>query len=275
MQIELEVDGKRASPVDRLLDLVRAHYDRPTIDRILDFGCSAGDDARHLARRHQVWAVDSPLWFSATPGAAHGDGGPRFIEMDPVEYACRIRDGKPPDGSPAELDVVLFRCSLCRMSQRAIVLEAAHKLLRPGGLVIATDWIQTRVTDRVTWSRVVGTGRFVDLETEPGYRQLSQAGFTGFASWQPCATPDGETELVRWESAARDARAPVMQRWFQRRLEEVRRLEDERGGPPRSPYERAFLLRFKRDLEAFSALSGPDGPLGWVFWAARKPAARS
>jgi hypothetical protein len=63
-----------------------------------------------------------------------------------------------------------------------------------------------------------------------------------------------------------------MHRWAQSRLDELRRLEDERGRP-RSPYERAFLLRMKRDLEALAALSAAGGPLGWLFWAARKPLA--
>jgi SAM-dependent methyltransferase len=269
LQIEFEAEpgepGEPARAVDRLLGLVDERYHRPVMTRILDFGCGAGDDARHLAKHHEVWAVDSPLWFATertAPPAADAGPAPRFLKIDPVEYARRVRDGKPPEGSPGELDAVLFRCSLFRISHRATLLEAAHRLLKPGGLVIATDWVQTRVTDRITWSRLVGTGRLVDLDTEPGYRRLcDKLGFVDFASWD-------------W-TAERSARAPAMYRWFERRLKEVRRLEDERGGPRWSPYERAFLLRLKRDLEAFVALSGPEGPLGWVFWSARKPAGAS
>jgi SAM-dependent methyltransferase len=262
LQIELDADPARpARAVDRLLELVGQHYGQPAMDRILDFGCGAGDDARYLARRHQVWAVDSPLRFAAAREArpAAGADGPRFIQLDPVELARRICDGRPLDGCPAQLDVVLFRCSLCRISQRALVLQAAHRLLRPGGLVIATDWVQTRVTDRTTWSRIVGAGRFVDLETEPGYRRLcSEQRFVDFVGWDSAIEPG--------------AGAPALHRWAQSRLDELRKLEDERG-QPRSPYERAFLLRMKRDLEALAALSTADGPLGWLFWAARKPLA--
>ncbi|HEX3758997.1 MAG TPA: class I SAM-dependent methyltransferase [Kofleriaceae bacterium] len=261
LQIELDDPARPARAVDRLLELAGAQFGPLPVDRILDFGCGAGDDARylasHLARRHQVWAVDSPLWLAAT-GAPSAADGPHFLALDPVDYARRICDGRPPDGSPAEVDVVLFRCSLCRITQRALLLDAAHRLLRPGGLVIATDWIQTRVTDRITWSRMLGAARFVDLETEPGYRRLcSEQRFVDFVSWDWTAEPG--------------ASAPAMQRWAQRRLDEVRRLEDEHGRPPRSPHERAFLLRFKRDLEALAALSTADGPLGWLFWAARTP----
>jgi SAM-dependent methyltransferase len=270
LQIELstalpgELAGDAAGPapaVHRLLELVRQHYGPLPVQRILDFGCGAGTDARALAQGHQVWAVESPLWFAAAPGAPPaGDAEPRFIALDPVEFARRICDGRPLAGAPPALDVVVFRCSLCRISQRALVLQAAHRLLRPGGLVIAIDWVQTRVTDRITWSRIVGTGRFVDLETEPGYRRLCrEQRFTDFVSWDWTAEPG--------------ASAPAMQRWFQARLDDIRRLEDERGRPPRSPHERAFLLRLRRDFEALAALSTAEGPLGWLFWAARKPQA--
>lgn len=266
LQIELSIapSGDPARParaVDRLLELAGEHYGQPAMDRILELGCRTGDDARYLARRHQVWAVDSPLWFAAAreAGPAGDAAAPRFLQLDPVEFARRICDGRPLDGCPAQLDVVLFRCSLCRISQRALVLQAAHRLLRPGGLVVATDWVQTRVTDRTTWARIVGAGRFVDLETEPGYQRLcGEQRFVDFVSWDSAIEPG--------------AGAPAMHRWAQGRLEELRKLEDERGRP-RSPYERAFLLRMKRDLEALAALSTADGPLGWLFWAARKPPA--
>jgi SAM-dependent methyltransferase len=262
LSIELDADPARpVRAVDRLLELVGQHYGQPVMDRILDFGCGAGDDARYLARRHQVWAVDSPLRFAAARDDRPVDASaaPRFIALDPVELARRICDGRPLDDCPAQLDVVLFRCSLCRINQRALVLQAAHQLLRPGGLVIATDWVQTRVTDRTTWTRLTGAGRFVDLETEPGYRRLcSEQRFIDFVSWDSAIEPG--------------AGAPAMHRWAISRLDELRRLEDERSGP-RSPYERAFLMRMKRDFEALAALSTADGPLGWLFWAARKPPA--
>jgi SAM-dependent methyltransferase len=258
LSIELDADSARpVRAVDRLLELVGQHYGQPAMDRILDFGCGAGDDARYLAHRHQVWAVDSPLRFAVARDDQPADdaAAPHFIELDPVELARRICDGRPLDGCPAQLDLVLFRCSLCRISQRALVLQAAHRLLRPGGLVVATDWVQTRVTDRTTWARVLGAGRFVDLETEPGYRRLcSEQRFVDFVSWDSAIEPG--------------ASAPAMHRWAQRRLDELRRLEDELGRP-RSPYERAFLLRMKRDLEALAALSAAGGPLGWLFWAAQ------
>jgi SAM-dependent methyltransferase len=192
----------------------------------------------------------------------------------PMARILDLSHGQPPEGHPVEFDVVLFRDSLCRISQRGLLLEAAHKLLRPGGLVVATDWIQTRVTDRTTWSRIVETGRFAGLEVEPGYQRLCrQLHFEDFVSWEPCMADDGaRPEFVPWASLpGRDARAPAMQRWFQRRLDEVREHENERDGERRSPYERAFLLRLKRDLDTFVALSGSDGPLGWLLWAARKP----
>jgi SAM-dependent methyltransferase len=196
------------------------------------------------------------VWFAAVGGSqatAAGDpAGPRFLPVDLIDYAEQVRGGARPPGSPAAVDVVLFRCSLCRVSRRDLLLEAAFQLLRPGGLVVATDWIQTRTTDRITWAHLLGTGRLVDLETEHGHRRLCHdTGFTAFQGWR---------------------QKEAMQRCFQRRLERTRRkLADERGEDRRSPFDRAFLLRARRDLEVLAAMSAPGGPLGWLFWAARKP----
>lgn len=257
LQIELDMHGDApGSAVGRLFELVREHYGAPVMDRILDLGCGPGDEARRLANRHEVWAVDSPVWFATArsdpPPTVDGGAAPRFLEIDPVAYARRVRDGALPEGSPAVVDVVLFRCSLCRVSRRDLLLEAAFKLLRPGGLAVAMDWIQTRTTDRITWAHLLGTGRFVDLETRPGYERLCQdAGFIAFKSWN---------------------HSEAMRRFFLGRLDRTQRmLSDERRDERRSPYERAFLLRAKRDLEVLTAMSTPKGPLGWLFWAARKP----
>jgi len=265
LQIELEKTGtSRGSAVHRLFELVEAHFAEPVGRRLLDFGCGSGEEARQLAKqpeRYTVWAVESPVWFAAASRDLRGDRSgvwPTFIEWDPVDYARRICAGAPPEGSPAQVDAVLFRCSLCRVSQRDVLLDAAFKLLRPGGIVLATDWVQTRTTDRITWSRLLDTVRVVDLGTAPGYQQLCKdAGFTRFKSWG-------------WEEVAHTDE-PAMHEFLQARLDETRRmLAAERSDERRTPYERAFLLRTRRDLEALTAMSTQHGPLGWLFWAARK-----
>ena len=248
----------------RVFDVVLDHYKGGPVERILDFGCGAGRETDHLAKiygKSQVWAVDSPVWFAARADASTpGDPGSRvtFIKLDPVDYARRVCRGNPPEDSPLAVDVVLFRGSLSRVSQRTELLEAAFKLLRPRGLVVGTDWVQSRTTDRITFSRLLSTGRFVDLETRRGYEELCKgARFAEFRSWG-------------WDDVAPPEQRP-MQRLFQRRLDEMRRtISEERSEDQRSPYERALLLRARRDLEVLAAVSAPRGPLGWVFWAARK-----
>lgn len=261
--LQIELDDVPGSAVDRLFTLVQEHYEEPVGTRILDFGCGPGDEARRLAtKNHDVWAVDSPVWFAASRAADKAGARIAFIEWDPLDYARHICAKAPPEGSPDQVDVVLFRCSLCRVSQRNVLLAAAHRLLRPGGLVLTIDWVQTRTTDRISWARLLDTMRFVDLETEPGYRQLcKEAGFTQFTSWT-------------WQDVARAAE-PAMRRFFQRRLDETRQaLGDERSDRRLPPDDRAFLLRARRDLEMLTEMSTPEGPLGWLFWSARKPEPR-
>jgi SAM-dependent methyltransferase len=274
-ELHIELEPEHGTVIGKLFELARARYGVPAAPggsravRVLDFGCGPGEEARQLARDgYQVWAVDSEVWFAAAKQAPAADdrtppgAALTFVPEDPVEYARRIADDDlPPDGR--DMDVVLFRCSLCRVSQRDKLLAAAWKVLKRGGVVLATDWIQTRTTDRLTWSRILDTMRLVDLETEPGYQRLcSDARFTEFTAW-------------RWTDVAVQASspdAPPMHRFFQRRLEQVRRaLADERSDRRLSPYDRAFLHRAVRDLEVLTSASRPGGPLGWLFWGAMKP----
>jgi SAM-dependent methyltransferase len=272
----------REGAVRWLLQLAGAHFaprgsqpatldgPRSLATRVLDFGCGGGEEAWGLASDHEVWAVDSPVWFAALRPAAHAVSGrgakPIFLSYDPVDYAQRVLQGNPPEDSPASVDVVLFRCSLCRVSRREKLLQAAHRLLKPGGVVLATDWIQTRTTDRITWSRLFNTLRFVDLETQAGYEYLSQhldkdVRFDDFHSWS-------------WDEVRAGTDEPAMDQLFQDRLEVTRRkLAAEDIDNPLSPYARAALLQTQRDLEVLTAMTTQQGPLGWLFWVARKPPA--
>jgi SAM-dependent methyltransferase len=270
---QIEIDG------GGLLDMVRRHYGEPELRRVLDLGCGAGDEACRLARsgRYEVWAVDSQVWFAVAPRAVEGaEPGPQFFAVDPIEYAREVRDGARPAPGPSQVDVVLLRCALGRVSRRDLLLAAAYELLRPGGLVVAVDWVQTRTTDRITWSRLLSTVRVVDVDTGRGYQLLAeQAGFAEFQAWDwrdvAAAVPARGDRSPRTAAAVEDLQ---MHRYFQRRLDATRdKLEDERSDARRSPIERAFLMRSRRDLEVLTAMSHPRGSLDWMYWAARRPAA--
>jgi SAM-dependent methyltransferase len=259
-----------------LIELALRHHGEPSARRVLDLGCGTGDEAQRLARtgQHEVWAVDSPAWFAVASRGASAPGtaepGLELIALDPMDYASRIHDGTPPSNSPAMVDVVLLRGSLGRFSQRELLLSAAHKLLRPGGLVVSVDWVQTRTTDRITWSRLVETMGRIDVETARGLELLCEdTGFAGFHVWD-----------ARDVASALDPTAPGIaateelgvQRFLQRRFgATARKLDDERSDAQRSPHERAFLLRAKRDLEALIAMTEPRGPFDWLIWSARRP----
>jgi SAM-dependent methyltransferase len=267
---QVEIDG------GGLLELARHHYGEPELQRVLDFGCGAGDEAYRLVRsgRYEVWAVDSPVWFAVARPAVDAVSGPHFLAVDPIEYAREVRDGARPVEGPSQVDVVLLRCALGRVGRRDLLLAAAYELLRPGGLVIAVDWVQTRTTDRITWSRLLSTVRVVDIDTGRGYQLLAeQAGFVEFHAWDwrdvAAAVPVRGDRAPQTVAAVEDLQ---MHRFFQRRLEATRdKLEDERSDARRSPVDRAFLMRSRRDLEVLTAMSHSRGSLDWVYWAARRP----
>jgi hypothetical protein len=108
------------------------------------------------------------------------------------------------------------------------------------------------------FSRLLSVGRFVDLDTRRGYEQhCKDARFRDFQGWG-------------WDDVAPADHRP-MHSFFQRRLDDLlRALGSERLDDPRSPYERAFLLRAQRDLDVVVSAADNRGPLGWLLWTARK-----
>jgi SAM-dependent methyltransferase len=266
-EVVIESSALRPTTVEHLLALAKV-YLVPGKTRILDFGCGPGTDARQLAMKgYYVCAVDSPLWFVAFPDKATVPGLKK-IEQGPVELARQVLgDARLPEVS--NMDVVIFRCSLYRVSQRRALLEAAAKLLAPGGVVVATDWVQTRTTDRATWTRLVNTLRCVGLETEQSYKELCRhAGLTNWRFLAAAATDDSVVEQEHVPLAGGRA----MHAWFTQRAQRVRNvLLAENHDDPLPSYKRALLQRAMRDLDVLVAMSEPGGPLGWSWWAASKP----
>jgi SAM-dependent methyltransferase len=96
--------------------------------RILEVGCGRGDVARRLgAAGFSVTALDVALPDpSPAPNVA-------FVEHDFLQL-----DGAPLDAAP--FDAVVFTASLHHISPLAAAIDQAHRLLTPGGLLVADDF---------------------------------------------------------------------------------------------------------------------------------------
>lgn len=91
--------------------------------RILDVGCGNGLLARRLvADGFQVTGLDRSLKKTERARSV------RFVEGDFLEF------------DEAPFDALVFSASLHHLSPLERALESAHRLLRPGGLLVASDF---------------------------------------------------------------------------------------------------------------------------------------
>lgn len=107
--------------------------------RVLEIGCGTGNLTRRLAEHGAtVTAVDINADMLAVARAKLGDMSPQVElgEMAAVEIADRF-----PAGS---FDAVAATLVLSEMSEeeRAYVLRAAHRVLRPGGRIVVADEVR-------------------------------------------------------------------------------------------------------------------------------------
>jgi ubiquinone/menaquinone biosynthesis C-methylase UbiE len=125
--------------VDALYDAVAAAtIGDDTNPCILELGCGTGNlTARLLARGATVTAIDQDPEMLAVAREKLG-GEPQLMlqEMAAVEIADRFQAGR--------FDAVAGTLVLSEMSEdeQAYVLNAAHRVLRPGGRLVVADEVQ-------------------------------------------------------------------------------------------------------------------------------------
>lgn len=234
--------------IDALLELARRASGAVALrgQRILDVGCGAGAEAVYLATQgFDVLGVDSSAWAVQRAEARRGTLDASFL--------CRDATMLDPDADDlrGRFDWVLLRDSLAHFVGKPRVLEMAFACLKPGGTLIGSDWIQRRTSSRWAWWRLFETVWYASIESEVGMgRLLAGAGLTGIT-----------TERHDQE----------MRAFFEHRLAWV---ESGTRQPAGETDEMAVRLRARSDIATMRDLSGPDGPIGWLFFTARRPPAR-
>jgi SAM-dependent methyltransferase len=107
--------------VERQYQFVAGHVTGCT--RVLEVGCGRGDLARRLgADGLAVTAIDSQL------GEVRPGPGVKFLQAD-----VRAYDDQP-------FDAVIFTASLHHVDPIAVAIEAAARLLAPGGTLVVDDF---------------------------------------------------------------------------------------------------------------------------------------
>jgi tocopherol O-methyltransferase len=125
------------SPEEATAALVGLVAERAGLDpgmSVCDVGCGYGETARVLARRHGVGVTALTL-----SRAQHDYARAREGESAGVEYvlASWLRNGLP----DATFDAVIAIESLSHMDDGATAFAECARVLRPGGRLVACDWL--------------------------------------------------------------------------------------------------------------------------------------
>ena len=151
---------------------------------VLEFGCGTGSTALiHAPFVKQILAIDiSQRMIEIARGKVEAGG----IENVTFEQAA-IDDFDAPEGS---FDAVLGLSILHLLEDKEAVLAKVHRLLRPGGLFVAST---ACLGDAMNWFKLVGPiGHFLGwiplvrvFTTAELRSSLTDAGFEIDVAWQP------------------------------------------------------------------------------------------
>jgi SAM-dependent methyltransferase len=120
---------------DRATSQLVAHLDLPTARAVFEFGCGTGRFAAGLLRDH----LPNTAIYRAV------DVSPVMVALAEQRLACfasraqvRLSDGGPPTDEPSafyDRFVSNFVLDLLSLDDIARVIDEAHRMLRPGGLL--------------------------------------------------------------------------------------------------------------------------------------------
>lgn len=146
-------------------------------DAVCDVGCGYGATARWLAATHAahvtgVTVVPHQYRYATAHPSSEGPP-PTYMLQDWLHTALPA----------ASFDAVLFVESLAHMADKAGALAAAHRVVRPGGRLVACVWLAA--PDAPAWARrhllvpICREGHLPGLPTMGDYRRmLAAAGFS-------------------------------------------------------------------------------------------------
>jgi SAM-dependent methyltransferase len=142
--------------------------------RVLDVCSALGGPARHLAGRFgcRVMGLDAtPKMIEEAERRTAAAG-----LSDRVRF--RLGDALAMPFADAAFDIVWGQDAWCYVTDKAQLIREAHRVLRPGGTIAFTDWVQTGAMDDATWEHLHRFMVFPYTETLDGYTVLMEdAGF--------------------------------------------------------------------------------------------------
>ena len=141
---------------------------------VLDVCSALGGPARHLARKFgcKVTGLDATMkMVNEATKRTENEGLTHLI-------TCKPGNALDMPFKAAAFDIVWGQDAWCYVTDKERLIKEAHRVLKPGGIIAFTDWIQAgNMTDR-EWEGLNSFMAFPYMESLAGYEQiLKQNGF--------------------------------------------------------------------------------------------------
>jgi SAM-dependent methyltransferase len=137
---------------------------------VLDVCSALGGPARHLARKFGCRVVG----LDATP-TMHGEAERRNREAGlEGKVTCKLGNALDMPFRAGSFDVVWGQDAWCYVTDKARLVAECARVVRPGGVVAFTDWLETGPMSDERWAALNGFMVFPYLETLDGYVKLAE-----------------------------------------------------------------------------------------------------
>ncbi len=138
---------------------------------VLDVCSAVGGPARHLARQYGCHVVGLDATPSMVEEAVQRTAGAGLVGR----VSFRLGNALDMPFHANTFDVAWGQDAWCYVTDKARLLHECARVVRPGGAVAFTDWLQTGPMDEAEWTRLGTFTAFPYLESLDGYVALAEA----------------------------------------------------------------------------------------------------
>lgn len=186
---------------------------------LLDVCSALGGPARHLARTCgcRVTGLDATLRMHEEANRRTKEAG-----LDRrIEY--RLGNALDMPFSANTFDVVWGQDAWCYITDKKRLIEECARVLKPGGMLAFTDWLETGPMSEVEWTALNSFMVFPYMETLEGYAALCESAGLNVAEKEDLSTDFAGNIQMYLEKLQNDLRQGVIDNYGLEMYDEVER----------------------------------------------------